>query len=128
VLLNGAPTTHLMVYQLLTLTNGTSQINAEWLKIYELYRVILLSCFSHPWETVVLAAWRKYPNPMNPNVVGIDTVERTVDTQGTLRSHRLMSTEWGLSSWITKVLLNTLRLNHITGTKMALRSAFQCAP
>jgi len=60
--------------------------------------------FNHPWETVVLAAWRKYPNPMNPNVVGIDTVERSVDTQGTLRSHRLMSTEWGLSSWITKLV------------------------
>lgn len=58
---------------------------------------------SHPWETVVLAAWRKYPNPMNPNVVGIDTVERAVDTSGTLRSHRLMKTEWGLSSWVTKV-------------------------
>jgi hypothetical protein len=60
--------------------------------------------FNHPWETVVLAAWRKYPNPMNPNVVGIDTVDRTVDNAGTLRSHRLMRTEWGLSSWVTKLV------------------------
>lgn len=60
--------------------------------------------FNHPWETVVLAAWRKYPNPMNPNVVGLDTVERAVDTQGTLRSHRVMSTEWGFPGWITRLI------------------------
>ena len=65
---------------------------------------LLYNC-SHPWETVVLAAWRKYPNPMNPNVVGLDTVERAVDTQGTLRSHRVMSTEWGFPGWITRVML-----------------------
>jgi len=40
---------------------------------------------------------------MNPNVVGVDTVERTVNLFGALRSHRILSTEWGLSSWITRV-------------------------
>lgn len=60
--------------------------------------------FNHPWETVVHAAWRKYPNPINPNVVGFDTLERTVDRTGILQSHRVMSTEWGLSSWVTKLV------------------------
>jgi len=58
---------------------------------------------SHPWETVVFAALRKYPNPMNTNVVGIDTIERNINVSGALQSHRILSTEWGLSSWITRV-------------------------
>jgi len=40
---------------------------------------------------------------MNSNVVGVDTVERNVNLSGTLRSHRILSTELGLSSWITRV-------------------------
>jgi len=60
--------------------------------------------FRHPWETVVQASNRKYPNPLNPNVIGVDTLERTVDGAGTLRSHRLLSTEWGLSAWVTKLV------------------------
>ena len=59
--------------------------------------------FSHPWETVVTAAWRKYPNPHNPAVIGMDVVDRKVDEQGILRSHRLLSTSWGLPGWATKV-------------------------
>jgi len=51
----------------------------------------------------VLAALRKYPNPINPNVIGVDTVERNVNLSGALQSHRILSTEWGLSSWITRV-------------------------
>nr|XP_017531015.2 PRELI domain containing protein 3A isoform X2 [Manis javanica] len=39
---------------------------------------------------------RKYPNPMNPCVVGVDVLERSVDGRGRLHSHRLLSTEWGL--------------------------------
>uniref|UniRef100_A0A8C7GGF9 PRELI domain containing 3A n=1 Tax=Oncorhynchus kisutch TaxID=8019 RepID=A0A8C7GGF9_ONCKI len=67
----------------------------------------LLFCFSnwaiftmfnlvYPWETVIKAAMRKYPNPMNPNVVGVDVLDRNLDTDGRLHSHRLLSTEWGL--------------------------------
>ncbi|XP_076350920.1 PRELI domain containing protein 3A-like [Tachypleus tridentatus] len=59
--------------------------------------------YSHPWETVVQAAWRKYPNPMNPAVVGIDVVDRRV-TEGVLKTHRLISTKWGLPSWATRIL------------------------
>lgn len=53
---------------------------------------------SHPWETVTKAAMQKYPNPMNPGVFGVDVLDRSVDTEGRLHSHRLLSTEWGLPS------------------------------
>uniref|UniRef100_A0A1W7R9J0 Protein slowmo n=1 Tax=Hadrurus spadix TaxID=141984 RepID=A0A1W7R9J0_9SCOR len=59
--------------------------------------------FNHPWETVVQAAWRKYPNPMNPAVTGIDVIDRKV-SNGILKTHRLISTKWGLPSWATKIL------------------------
>ncbi|KAK7505760.1 hypothetical protein BaRGS_00003031 [Batillaria attramentaria] len=60
--------------------------------------------FDHPWETVVTAAWRKYPNPHNPAVIGMDVVDRKVDPKGILRSHRLISTAWGLPTWATKLV------------------------
>uniref|UniRef100_A0A8D0H8V3 PRELI domain containing 3A n=1 Tax=Sphenodon punctatus TaxID=8508 RepID=A0A8D0H8V3_SPHPU len=64
--------------------------------------------FGHPWDTVIKAAMRKYPNPMNPSVVGVDVLDRGLDNQGRLHSHRLLSTEWGLPS-IVKAILGTNR-------------------
>lgn len=58
---------------------------------------------SYPWESVVKAAMRKYPNPMNPNVIGVDVLERNLDDEGRLHSHRLLSTEWGLPSIVRAV-------------------------
>uniref|UniRef100_A0A3B3U378 PRELI domain containing 3A n=2 Tax=Poecilia latipinna TaxID=48699 RepID=A0A3B3U378_9TELE len=60
--------------------------------------------FSYPWETVIKAAMRKYPNPMNPNVVGVDVLDRSLDSEGRLHSHRLLSTEWGLPSIVRAIL------------------------
>ncbi|XP_072169306.1 PRELI domain containing protein 3A-like [Diadema setosum] len=60
--------------------------------------------FNHPWETVTQAAWRKYPNPMNPSVVGIDVIDRKVDSRGRLHSRRLLSTEWGLPGWVRSLI------------------------
>ncbi|XP_034031247.1 PRELI domain containing protein 3A isoform X1 [Thalassophryne amazonica] len=60
--------------------------------------------FSYPWETVIKAAMRKYPNPMNPNVVGVDVLDRNLDTEGRLHSHRLLSTEWGLPAVVRAIL------------------------
>nr|XP_027783055.1 PRELI domain containing protein 3B-like isoform X2 [Marmota flaviventris] len=54
--------------------------------------------FDHLWENVTTAAMHKYPNPMNPSVVGVDVLDRHVDPSGRLHSHRLLSTEWGLPS------------------------------
>ncbi|XP_032373814.1 PRELI domain containing protein 3A isoform X1 [Etheostoma spectabile] len=63
--------------------------------------------FSYPWETVIKAAMRKYPNPMNTNVVGVDVLDRSLDTQGRLHSHRLLSTEWGLPGIVRAILGTT---------------------
>lgn len=60
--------------------------------------------FQHPWETVVNAAWQKYPNPINQSVVGVDVVDRFVDQNGILKTHRLLSTSWGLQPWVTKIV------------------------
>jgi len=54
--------------------------------------------FNHPWETVATAAWRKYPNPHNPAVIGTDVVERRV-VDGVLHSHRLVSSKWYFPRW-----------------------------
>ncbi|XP_006892828.1 PREDICTED: protein slowmo homolog 2-like isoform X1 [Elephantulus edwardii] len=56
--------------------------------------------FNHPWETVTAAAMQKYPNPMNPSVVGVDVLHRRVDPSGKLHSLRLLSTDWGLPSLV----------------------------
>ncbi|XP_043257600.1 protein slowmo [Colletes gigas] len=55
--------------------------------------------FEHPWETVVKAASRKYPNPVNTCVLGTDVIDRRVK-DGVLFSHRLVTTEWRLPGWI----------------------------
>ncbi|KAM6927490.1 PRELI domain containing protein 3B [Xenentodon cancila] len=64
--------------------------------------------FNHPWETVINAAMQKYPNPMNPSVIGVDVLDRNIDRQGRLHSKRLLSTEWGLPS-IVKSLIGNAR-------------------
>ncbi|NXY73893.1 PLD3A protein, partial [Glareola pratincola] len=70
--------------------------------------IVSSSFYRHPWDTVIKAAMRKYPNPMNPCVVGVDVLDRSLDNQGRLHSHRLLSTEWGLPS-IVKAILGTSR-------------------
>ncbi|XP_054283662.1 protein slowmo-like [Macrosteles quadrilineatus] len=59
--------------------------------------------FNHPWETVAQAAWRKYPNPMNPAVLGTDVVERQV-VNGVLHTHRLVSSKWGIPGWAQRLV------------------------
>jgi len=59
--------------------------------------------FDHPWEKVAQAAWRKYPNPMNPSVTAIDVLDRKVE-QGILHTHRLISSRWGLPSWVATII------------------------
>ncbi|XP_023651264.1 PRELI domain containing protein 3B [Paramormyrops kingsleyae] len=69
--------------------------------------------FNHPWETVTKAAMQKYPNPMNPSVIGVDVLDRGVDTQGRLHSSRLLSTEWGLPSIVKSLIGNTRTCTYI---------------
>ncbi|XP_030755037.1 protein slowmo [Sitophilus oryzae] len=54
--------------------------------------------FNHPWETVATAAWRKYPNPHNPAVIGTDVIERKV-VDGVLHTQRLVSSVWYFPKW-----------------------------
>lgn len=61
--------------------------------------------FNHPWETVAQAAWRKYPNPMNPAVIGTDVVERKV-VDGVLHTHRLVSSTWYFPNWAQAIIGN----------------------
>ncbi|XP_028018178.2 PRELI domain containing protein 3A isoform X30 [Balaenoptera acutorostrata] len=56
---------------------------------------------------------RKYPNPMNPSVVGVDVLERSVDSRGRLHSHRLLSTEWGLPGLVRAILGTSRTLTYI---------------
>ncbi|CAD1478687.1 unnamed protein product, partial [Heterotrigona itama] len=58
----------------------------------------------HPWETVVKAACRKYPNPLNPHVLGTDVIDRKVK-DGVLFSHRLVSSQWRFPKWLTQISL-----------------------
>ncbi|XP_023949777.1 protein slowmo [Bicyclus anynana] len=64
--------------------------------------------FHHPWETVAQAAWRKYPNPMNPAVIGIDVVDRKV-VDGVLHTHRLVSSKWFFPRW-AQALIGTAKI------------------
>lgn len=49
---------------------------------------------------------------MNPCVVGVDVLERSVDSRGRLHSHRLLSTEWGLPGFVKAVSLPLLAPGH----------------
>ena len=60
---------------------------------------------SHPWEVMVEAAYRKYPNPYNPNVKSLDILERRISSPGKLFSRRLFCTMWCLPYIVVKVPL-----------------------
>uniref|UniRef100_A0A1A9UNK6 PRELI/MSF1 domain-containing protein n=1 Tax=Glossina austeni TaxID=7395 RepID=A0A1A9UNK6_GLOAU len=59
--------------------------------------------FNHPWETVTQAAWRKYPNPMTPSILGTDVVERKV-VDGVLHTHRLVQSKWYFPKWTHQLI------------------------
>uniref|UniRef100_A0AC34Q742 PRELI/MSF1 domain-containing protein n=2 Tax=Panagrolaimus sp. JU765 TaxID=591449 RepID=A0AC34Q742_9BILA len=58
--------------------------------------------FEHPWDTVVNAAYRKYPNPMNGAVTGIDVIKQGVE-DGILKSERILQSHFAIPSWVTKL-------------------------
>ena len=61
--------------------------------------------FHHSWETLAQAVWKKYPNPFNTKVIGIDIVDRKVEN-GILHSSRLFINNWGLQYWVQKLIGN----------------------
>ncbi|XP_065828098.1 PRELI domain containing protein 3B-like [Oscarella lobularis] len=61
--------------------------------------------FSYSWESISQAAWRKYPNPMNPNVVGTDVLSRRVDDSGRLHTHRVITTaQWPFPDFVSRLI------------------------
>jgi len=60
--------------------------------------------FEYPWDKVAAAAQRKYPNPLNSAVVGVDVIDRYLDRQGILRTHRLIHTSWSMGDFAEKLL------------------------
>lgn len=103
----GSRTAHAVLRKL----KQPSQFRVVWILAINSKTVtnVVFSSFSrHPWDTVIKAAMRKYPNPMNPCVVGVDVLDRSLDSQGRLHSHRLLSTEWGLPSIVKAVCLYRL--------------------
>jgi hypothetical protein len=59
--------------------------------------------FNHSWDNVIKAQINKYPNPLNPGVIGIDVIERRIE-QHTISSHRLFITKWNIPEWFHKVI------------------------
>lgn len=60
--------------------------------------------FGHNWETVVQSQFRKYPNPINTNVLGTDVIDRHVDADGKLHSHRIITSDWKLAPWVQRLI------------------------
>nr|UST29500.1 slowmo-like 2 [Haliclona caerulea] len=59
--------------------------------------------FQHCWEKVTQAAWRKYPNELNPGVKTIDILDRYVDSEGKLHTKRLIGTDGFLPAWVNRM-------------------------
>lgn len=61
--------------------------------------------FAHAWEAVTQASWRKYPNPLSPQVVSVDVLDQHVDpSTGRLHTTRLLGVCSGLPGWLRPIL------------------------
>lgn len=69
------------------------------------------------------AAWRKYPNPMNPAVIGTDVIDRQV-VDGVLHTHRLVSSKWGFPKWAQAVSFESY-FHFITKTSLEIPESSQ---
>ena len=58
--------------------------------------------FNHPWHTVVNAALRKYPNPENKAVTGIDVVQQKLEN-GVLKSERVLQSHFSIPAWASRL-------------------------
>ena len=60
--------------------------------------------FSHSWQQVTAANWRKYPNEMSPQVVNVDILNRSVDpTTGIMKTERLIACKQPIPSWMRRL-------------------------
>lgn len=59
--------------------------------------------YRYNWNVVTSAVWRKYPNHILSHVLGAHILNRYIDTEGNLRTTRLMETVSPVPEWVTKV-------------------------
>lgn len=60
---------------------------------------------SHPWETVSIANWIKYPNQMAPHVTNVDYLSRRIDPlTGNLYTERLLSCKQNAPEFLIKMV------------------------
>ncbi|CAF0847612.1 unnamed protein product [Didymodactylos carnosus] len=57
----------------------------------------------HDWSTVVKAALQKYPNPVNPGILGCDVVDRRIEN-GQIISHRVLLCNWSIAPSLAKLI------------------------
>jgi len=60
--------------------------------------------FNHPWDKVTAAAWRKYPNELNPNVKQLDVVKRDVTEDGKLVTTRVFGNTYSFPALLGSLL------------------------
>eukprot|EP00123_Amoebidium_parasiticum_P012796 comp21584_c0_seq1/m.30170 comp21584_c0_seq1/g.30170 ORF comp21584_c0_seq1/g.30170 comp21584_c0_seq1/m.30170 type:complete len:197 (-) comp21584_c0_seq1:409-999(-) len=60
--------------------------------------------FSHPWEKVTEASWRKYNNQLTPtlcpHILSVDVIDRKVQPDGVMSTTRLISVVSNIPSWL----------------------------
>ncbi|KAI8994366.1 PRELI-like family-domain-containing protein [Gaertneriomyces semiglobifer] len=60
--------------------------------------------FAHPWCTMTLANWRKYPNEYSSHVLSVDVLSRDIDPQsGILTTERLLCCKQSAPSFVRKL-------------------------
>lgn len=57
---------------------------------------------SYDWSSVVRALFNRYPNPINPSVVACDVIDRRLDAEQRLHSHRLLTADWNFAPALRK--------------------------
>lgn len=60
--------------------------------------------YEHPWSTVTLAYFLRYPNPYARHVLASDVIDRYIDSDGCLHSTRLLLKKGKLPEWGAKIL------------------------
>ena len=60
--------------------------------------------YEHPWSTVTLAYFLRYPNPYAKHVLASDVIARHIDDNGCLHSTRLLLKRGKLPAWGARIL------------------------
>ncbi|TPX66154.1 hypothetical protein SpCBS45565_g04649 [Spizellomyces sp. 'palustris'] len=61
--------------------------------------------FAHPWCTLTLANWKKYPNQYSSHVLSVDVLDRSVDPEtGILTTERLLCCKQSAPALLRRIL------------------------